>query len=311
MDTLNDLIGEATTRYARQPALLIKPGFRTRTWRYRDLGTQVPRVARVLTERGVRPGDRVVIWAVNRPEWVVGFLAVAHLGGVGVPLDVRSTDDFAAKVVAQTEPTLVLASRQTESSARRLRVPTMLIESLPDVARSVAEPLPAATVAADDLLLVMFTSGTTGDPKGVMLSHHNVASNARTLIDVFPFGPDERLLSVIPLSHMFGLTCDLLAPLAAGKTVVYPVSRQPAVLVRTFREFRVTMLLIVPQGLRLLGNAIERKVDATGRRKRFDQLHRLAARMPRFVRRLLFRPVLRQFGGKLRTFAVGASALEP
>ena len=169
MDTLNDLIREATTRYARQPALLIKPGFRTRTWRYRDLGTQVPRVARVLTERGVRPGDRVVIWAVNRPEWVVGFLAVAHAGAVAVPLDVRSTDDFAAKVVAQTEPTLVLASRQTETSARRLRVPTMLIESLPDVARAAAEPLPAATVEPDDLLLVMFTSGTTGDPKGVML----------------------------------------------------------------------------------------------------------------------------------------------
>ena len=134
---------------------------------------------------------------------------------------------------------------------------------------------------------------------------------ARTLIDVFPFGPDERLLSVVPLSHMFGMTCDLLAPLAAGKTVVYPVSRQPAVLVRTFREFRVTMLLIVPQGLRLLSNAVERKVDASGKRPQFERLHALAPRLPRFARRLLFRPVLSQFGGRLRTFAVGASALEP
>ena len=311
MDTLNDLIGEAIKRFDRHPALLIKPGFRTRTWRYRDLDRQVGRVARVLTDRGVQPGDRVVLWAVNRPEWVVGFLAVAHVGAVGVPLDVRSTDEFAAKVISQTNPRLVLGSRQTQAAAGRLTVPTILIESLPDLARTVREPLSPTEVGPDDLLLIMFTSGTTGDPKGVMLSHRNVASNARTLVDVFPFGPDERLLSVIPLSHMFGLTCDLLAPLAAGKTVVYPVSRQPAVLVRTFREFKVTMLLIVPQGLRLLGNAIERRVDASGRRTRFDQLHRLAARMPRFVRRLLFRPVLSQFGGRLRTFAVGASALEP
>jgi long-chain acyl-CoA synthetase len=311
MDTVGDLLSSAVERYDRHAALIIKPAFRTRTWRYRDLGRQVPRVARSLADRGLVPGDRVVLWAVNRPEWAVGFLAVAHAGLVGVPLDIRSTDEFAAKVAAQTEPKLILASSQTEEAAGRLGPPVVLIESLPDLARGVGEPLPAAAVGPDDLLLVIFTSGTTGDPKGVMLSHRNVASNARTLVDVFPFGPDERLLSVVPLSHMFGLTCDLLAPLAAGKTVVYPVSRQPAVLVRTFRDFKVTMLLIVPQGLRLLANAVERKVDASGKRAQFERLHFLAERMPRFVRRLLFRPVLSQFGGRLRTFAVGASALEP
>jgi long-chain acyl-CoA synthetase len=311
MDTITDLVRGAVDRYDRHPALIIKPGFRTRIWRYRDLGQQVPRVARALTDLGLARGDRVVLWAVNRPEWALGFLAAAHAGLVGVPLDVRSTDEFAAKVTAQTEPKLVLASRQTEDAARRLGLPVVLVESLPDLARRASEPLPAASVTPDDLLVIIFTSGTTGDPKGVMLTHRNVASNARTLIDVFPFGADERLLSVVPLSHMFGLTCDLLAPLAAGKTVVYPVSRQPAVLVRTFRGFKVTMLLIVPQGLRLLANAVERKVDASGKRAQFERLHSLADRMPRFVRRLLFRPVLSQFGGRLRTFAVGASALEP
>lgn len=310
MDTVTDLLAQATERFDRHPALIIKPGFRTRIWRYRDLAFEVPRVARALRDAGLAPGDRLVIWAVNRPEWAVGFLAATHAGLVSVPLDVRSTDDFAAKIARQTQPKLVLASRQTEEAARRLGVPVILIESFPDVARA-TEPLPPVAADPDDLLMVIFTSGTTGDPKGVMLSHRNVASNARTLIDVFPFGPDERLLSVVPLSHMFGLTCDLLAPLAAGKTVVYPTSRQPAVLVRTFRDFKVTMLLIVPQGLRLLSNAIERKVDATGKRQTFERLHRIARQLPRFARRLLFRPVLSQFGGRLRTFAVGASALEP
>ena len=310
VDTVIDLLEGAAQRFGTHPALIIKPGFRTRVWRYRDLAEQVPRVARTFVDAGLSPGDRVMIWSVNRPEWGIGFLAAAHAGLVSVPLDVRSTDEFAAKVADQMQPKLILASRQTEEAARRLGVPVVLVESLPDAARG-AEPMPPAAVGGDDLLLVMFTSGTTGDPKGVMLTHRNVSSNARTLIDVFPFGPDERLLSVIPLSHMFGLTCDFLAPLAAGKTVVYPVSRQPAVLIKTFREFKITMLLIVPQGLRLLSNAIERKVDATGKRAQFERLHQVARRLPRFARRLLFRPVLSQFGGRLRTFAVGASALEP
>lgn len=310
MDTVIDLLAASTARFGRHPALVIKPGFRTRTWRYRDLGDQVPRVASVLADAGLERGDRLVIWADSRPEWAIGFLAGAHAGLVSVPLDVRSTDDFAAKIVAQTEPKVVLASRSTEEAARRLGPPVILIESLPDLARS-APAAPPAEVAPDDLLLIVFTSGTTGDPKGVMLSHRNVATNARTLVDVFPFGADERLLSVLPLSHMFGLNCNLLAALAAGITVVYPVSRQPAVLVKTFREFRITMLLIVPQGLRLLTNAIERKVDASGRREQFERLHAVARRLPRFVRRLLFRPVLSQLGGRLRTFAVGAAALDP
>ena len=85
-----------------------------------------------------------------------------------------------------------------------------------------------------------------------MLTHGNLAANADTLGQVFPFQTDERLLSILPLCHMFEQTCGFLAPLLFGCSIVYPVSRQPAVLIRTFREFQVTMLLIVPAGLKLL-----------------------------------------------------------
>jgi non-ribosomal peptide synthetase component E (peptide arylation enzyme) len=78
VDTVTDLIAEATARNDGRPALLIKPGFRTRRWRYRDIGRQVPRAASVLADAGLAPGDRVLIWAVNRPEWAIGF-AFAHV----------------------------------------------------------------------------------------------------------------------------------------------------------------------------------------------------------------------------------------
>jgi long-chain acyl-CoA synthetase len=97
----------------------------------------------------------------------------------------------------------------------------------------------------------------------------------------------------------------------AGASVVYPVSRQPSVLLRTFKDFKVSILLIVPQGLKLLDNAIERKVDQGGKRATFEKLHRWAENAPRFMRRLLFRPVLSSFGGRLHTVGVGGSALDP
>ena len=103
----------------------------------------------------------------------------------------------------------------------------------------------------------------------------------------------------------------LFAPLLAGASVAYPASRQPAVLFRSFREFRVTMVLLVPQVLRLFDNAIERQVDAAGTRALFERLHRLAPRLPMRLRRLLFRSVHRRLGGRLRFIVSGGAPLDP
>ncbi len=309
VETLVDLLREAAERYGERPALLIKPGFRTRIWSYRDLAELAPRVARVLADQGLERGDRVLIWGVNRPEWAIGFFGALFAGIVLVPLDIRSHPDFVAKIAQRTRAKLVLASTQTAPLAEALKLPVVLIESLPDRARE-AVPLATPELAGSDLVEVVFTSGTTGEPKGAMLTHANLVANATALRAVFPFQPDERLLSILPLSHMFEQTCGLLAPFMAGASVVYPVSRQPAVLMRTFRDYQVTMLLVVPAGLKLLDSAIARKVDAAGKRASFDRLHRIAPHLPRPLKRLLFRPVISQFGGRFRTLAIGAAALE-
>jgi Long-chain acyl-CoA synthetases (AMP-forming) len=309
METLVELVQAGAARFDRHPALLIRPFFRTRTWRYRDLAATVPRAARVLADAGVLEGDRVILWAVNRPEWGIAFFSIAHLGAVSVPLDVRHTVDFGRKIVAQTEAKVVIASRQTEASAQALGLPIIWVEHLPDAARR-ATPIEPAHVTGDTLAEIVFTSGTTGEPKGAMLSHGNLMHSATTMMGVLSFGPKDRLLSVSPLSHLYEQVLGFLAPLTIGASVVYPVSRQPSVLIRTFRDFKVTVLLIVPQGLRLLDAAIERRVDQAGKRAAFERLHRLAQRVPKPLKRLLFRSVLGQFGGRLHTIGVGASALD-
>jgi long-chain acyl-CoA synthetase len=310
METVLELVQDSVRRFDRKPFLLIRPGFRTRVTRYRDLGRLVPQVARVLRDRGLEPGDRAIIWAVNRPEWGITFLGAVHAGIVLVPLDVRSAPDFAAKVAAKMRASLVLASAQTAAQAADLGLPVLLIERIPDLARR-AEPLPAAEIGPDDLVEVVFTSGTTGEPKGAMLTHRNLTSNVQALLKIFPLGPKERMLSVLPLSHMFEQSPGFLAPMHAGASIVYPASRQPSVLLRTFRDFKVSILLIVPQGLKLLDNAIERKVDQGGKRAAFERLHRWATHAPRFVRRLLFRPVLSSLGGRLHIIGIGGAAMDP
>ena len=309
IETLPELVTQVAQAHGDNPALRIKPIFRTRTWTYRQIGDLVPRVATLLREQGLEAGDRILIWAVPRPEWGIASLGAHWAQAITVPVDVRSTDAFVAKVAAQTRPKLVLASLPTAKAASRLELPVITVESLVDRAAD-ARPMDQPRTAPTDLAEVVFTSGTTGEPKGVMLSHGNIVSNSTTLRGVVPLGRETRVLSMLPLSHMYGMNPGFLAPLLAGAMVVYPTSLQASVLARTFREQGVTMLLAVPQVLKLLDRAIQRRVDASGRHGLFERMHAIGRRVPIAMRRLLFFSVLRQMGA-LRYVALGGAPLSP
>ena len=310
MQTLNDILEESARKFSTKDAFTIRPGFRTRAWSYRDLNDIVPRVARYLKESGLRQGDRVVIWGVNRPEYGIAFLAALRLGAVLVPLDVNSMPDFAQKIAERTRASAAIVSAQTAERAKALGLPLHLMEALPDLSRQCA-PLDKAPITEADLAEVVFTSGTTGDPKGAMLTHRNVLSNAMSAAQVFPIGPKMRLLSFLPLSHMFEQLGGFFCVLLTGASVIYPTSRQPAVIRRTFKERKVSMVLITPAVVKSLMLAIERNAEAQGRTKLFGTLRSVARHLPMPIRRALFFSVHRQFGGRFRYIVSGGAALDP
>ena len=310
MKTLNDILDASAERFGKKPALMIKPGFRTRTWSYRDLADLVPRVAGYLAAAGIKRGDRVVIWGTNRPEYGIAFLAALRIGAVLVPLDVNSLADFAQKIVERTRASAAIVSAQTRDRALTLGIPLHAMEQLPDLARGGA-PLAAADLSGDDLAEIVFTSGTTGDPKGAMLSHTNILSNAEAAGQIFPIGPKQRLLSFIPLSHMFEQLAGFWTLLLTGASVVYPTSRQPAVIRRTFKERKVSMILITPAAVRSILLGIQRQAEAQGKAELFAKLRKVARRLPMPLRRILFTSVHRQFGGRFRYIVSGGAALDP
>ena len=310
LETLNDILPATTKRYPDKEAFVIKPGFRTRAWTYRDLDDLVPRVARYFADSGIRKGDRVLTWGVNRPEHGIAFLGLLRAGAVLVPIDVASQGEFAKKIADRTRAVAAVVSLQTRDRAAVLGLPLHEMELLMENARG-RDPLPLAGVGPGDLAEVVFTSGTTGDPKGVMLSHRNVLSNASAAATVFPIGPHQRLLSFVPLSHMFEQMAGFWSVLLSGASVVYPTSRQPAVVRRTFKERRVSMILITPAVVRSLFLAIERQADAQGRAALFARFRRIARHLPIWARRLLFTSVHSQFGGKFRYIVSGGAALDP
>ncbi len=309
-DTLIDFLKGAVERHGRRDALLFKPGFRYQRWSYRQLWEQSTQVATLLQGRGLTKGDRVILWGPNCPQWVLAFFGCLRAGVIVVPLDLRSAADYVQRVISKTDPKMAFTSRFTPKDDVELGTPEVTFEELEEAIKGLPEP-EHVDVDPDDLAEVMFTSGTTGDPKGVMITHRNLTANIEGISQYIVCHSSSRLLSILPLSHMYEQMGGLLVVLYYGASVTYPVSRQPTVLSRTMRERKITIMLLVPQGLELLMNGIEREVKLQGKEALWNALFKIAPKTPFGLRRLLFRRVHKRLGGKLDLVVSGGAALDP
>ena len=300
----------AVERHGPRDALLFKPGFRYLRWTYSRLWRESGQVATLLQRRGLTKGDQAILWGPNSPHWALIFFGCIRAGIILVPLDLRSAPDYVARVVSKTTPKVAFTSRFTPKGDLDLGIPEIAFEDLEAAIAGLPEPEDVA-IAPDDLAEIMFTSGTTGDPKGVMLTHRNLTANIEGVSQYIACKPSGRLLSILPLSHMYEQMGGLFIVLYYGASVTYPTSRQPTVLSRTMRERKITIMLLVPQGLELLMNGIEREVKRQRKEVLWNRLLQIAERAPFGLRRHLFRRVHKQFGGKLDFIVSGGAALDP
>ena len=308
--TIVEFLRRAVDAHGPHDALLFKPGFRYQRWSYDRLWSESGRVATLLQRRGLSKGDQVIVWGPNCPQWVLIFFGCLRAGVIAVPLDLRSAPDYVERVVSRITPKLAFTSRYTPKDDVSLGLPEVTFEDLESEIYDLPEP-EHVRIEPDDLAEIMFTSGTTGDPKGVMLTHRNLTANIEGITQYITCNTSSRLLSILPLSHMYEQMGGLLTVLHFGASVTYPTSRQPTVLARTMRERRITTMLLVPQGLELLMNGIEREVRRQGKAALWSKLLKVAERTPYPLRRRLFGRVHKQFGGKLDFIVSGGAALDP
>ena len=234
--TLCQLLDDAARAFGTKTALLTKRGYRTERWSYQYLREFSQHVATHLWDTGLKRGDLVLVWAPNTPEWVGRYFGCLRAGIILAPLDVRRSRDFAVKVKEQTDARCIFVSRTMQGQVPDLGIPTRYVEELPEMLSEAGPEPQLPQPREDDIAEVMFTSGTTGDPKGVVLTHGNIASNVLAATQAVPSKPTYRVLSLLPLSHMLEQTVGLPALLKGGATIVYPASRQPRVIFRTLQE---------------------------------------------------------------------------
>ena len=313
MDTLVDLLQRAARRYAGLPALTLHGGKSgRRTWSYADLWDVSGRVAAYLRDAGVTKGDRVVLWGQNRPEWVAAFFGAQRLGAVVVPLDLRSREDLLTRIEEQTEPKHLFAGRDQAKDLKQSHTRCTILDELRE---TVAPHAPVAEGAVEvtpsDIAELVFTSGTTGNPKGVILTHANITANAQQARYVILPTPRNRVLSILPLSHMFEQQGGLFVPLSGGASITYVATLRPDAIFDAMASNRITNMTVVPQALQLFREGIEREVRRQRKTGLFARLHMVGRRLPLPLRRVLFRQVLKRMGGAFEFFVSGGAYLDP
>jgi long-chain acyl-CoA synthetase len=324
MTTLVDTLDSAVTRFGDRPALGVRhDDGSTTTWSYREVDRRARIAAWRLRALDLEPGDRILTWSPSTPELPAAYFGAMHARLVLVPLDLRMSPDAIDTIVrASGARHLILGTGRDApdpAAAGLADFPTTTVDAL---AAEPADDDPAfppdweARQAAwkrptpDEVFELVFTSGTTGTPKGVMLAHDNVVASIETFHRIVP-PMEHRIVSLLPLSHLLEQAVALYYALDVGADVLYVRSRNPRVIFDALRDHRVTSMVVVPQVLDLFWSAIEREVAKRGRTKGFARLRGVARRLPVAIRRWLFRSVHKQLGGHFRLFLSSGAFLPP
>jgi long-chain acyl-CoA synthetase len=306
---------EPDWRPARETAAVWRRGYRTIRWTYADLIRVASHFARELDSRGIAKGDRVLLWGENCGEWMAAFLGCMFRGAIVVPMDAIAEEGFAARVAKQSGAKLAVVSRGVASLDSAL--PAIQLEDLGSlVSAHSAEPVAPSPAAREDVVEIVFTSGTTGEPRGVVLTHGNLLANLEPLeaeIDryrryekmVHPL----RFLDLLPLSHVFGQLLGIFLPQILGATSVFLDTLNPAEVVETIRRERVSVLVTVPRLVESLGGHLERDLESRGELERFHRNYREAEGEHFLKRWWRFRKIRRLFGWRFWAIISGGAAL--
>jgi long-chain acyl-CoA synthetase len=335
MATFYDRFAECAQRWPENPALQIQRADQLESYTFGETRRMAESVGRWLSEQRMEPGTRVAILADNHPRWVACYLGIIAAGHTAVPLDTAYHADQVEKVLKDSGTSLIfsdakhLAVTQKAVAALGVKIgltdpanvkkeagtPNWIVDLDAVIAAGPGQfkPVDAPTDAVAGLL---YTSGTTADPKGVMLTHGNLLGEANAVAGVLKLGPDDAVLGILPMFHVLAQMANLMLPLVNGARVVYLETLNTTELLRGLQERGITAFAVVPQFFYLIHEKIFKEVAKRG--KIAQSILRAMMATNRFLRtlglnagKLFFGKIHNTFGKKMRFLITGGSRFDP
>jgi long-chain acyl-CoA synthetase len=304
-------------KHGRSTAFVQRSGYRTSRTCYLEIAGLAAQCAREFDRLGIAPSDRILLWGRNSAEWVAAFFGCILRGAVAVPIDRAATAEFAARVAEQVDAKLLLGDRGNLLTNKQR--PAITLDSLQEaVAQHSREPYASPPIDRSSIAQILFTSGATSEPKGVVISHGNILASLEPVeAAIEPYLKWERLvhplrfLDLVPISHVFGQFMGVWIPPLLGACVCFQDSLNPSEILSTIRRERVSALVAVPRLLEALQGKIERDLEAEGALGRFHKDFDASENDPVLRRMWRFRNIHRRFGWKFWAVISGGATLGP
>ncbi len=333
--TIVDMFDKSVEQFAARDLFGVKRDGKWTWLTYADVKAEVDKVRAGLSQLGVGRGDRVAIISNNRPEWAIAAYATYGLGAAFVPMYEAQhveewefiTQDCGAKVLVAPNRAVFDKVKGFVGKLDALKHVLCLEGKGDDSFAGLAErgaksPVPSIQPEPGDVMGLIYTSGTTGQPKGVLLSHDNIASNVSAVHQIFPISPDDRSLSFLPWAHSFGQTCELHAMLSMGASIA--VNSAVDQLIAELAEVRPTMLFSVPRIFNRIYDGVQKQMSekpgviqglfksglaAAAKSRDGQALGFFEGMKLSLAKKLIFGKIVAKFGGRLRYAFSGGAAL--
>jgi long-chain acyl-CoA synthetase len=305
MNTLLDIFKSFKNK--KTEAIIYRTGIRRFTYSYQEIYKMSLQFATYLHKQGITKGDRVLIWAPNSPWWVVSFWGIISTGAIVVPVDFISGRERAETIAHLTKAKLIIQSSYKLDKFKSKKA--ILIEDLQFLIKKEALS-EVQSLKPSDIAEIVYTSGTTGNPKGVVLTHKNITTNLTQVSKHVPSKAEYNFLSVLPLSHMLELTVGMLVPFYNGASIIYLRTLKPSSLLNAFSQEKVYAIVLVPRLLQLLKTSIEREFESKGLKSILNIAINNSKSLPILAKKSIFLPVHKKFGFHFVAFLSGGAKLD-
>lgn len=301
------ILKNSSTKYGEITALSIRRMFRIEKYSYSDLYSLSLKVGTYLIKNGVKRGDRIITWGFNMPEYNILFWGTLIYGAVLVPVNISASEETTLKYIRATNAKLLVRSMFV--SVKNPGIKTVIMEEFVELIKRENETKPK-NLHLNNLAEIVFTSGTTGEPKGVMISHKNMLAEYEMLMRRIPAYKRYSVLSVLPISHVYEQMMGILCPAGKGATIYYLQRLNPVTISKALIRKKITHLALVPQILQLIMDRIELQAKVEGKEKGLLILRKISRILPLSLRRLVFKPILNKLGGQILEISSSGAPLD-
>jgi long-chain acyl-CoA synthetase len=304
-----DIIKKTSEQHRDLPVFSLKVGFRTRTYTYKEVYELVHKFPGFLESNGLQKGDKIVLLSLNRPEYAITILGSFVTGTTLVPIDYRTNKETIQKFIQVTQPKLIFTTKQFAPLFEGISIPIIYFEELIDALQKceLKEPM---HVEHHELAGILFTSGTTGEPKGTMITFDNILASINNVLQVFSVPAGTRTLSVLPLSHALEMFGGLMVSYSLGCQIHYLERINSITILQALQRYKIEAMAVVPQMLRIMILNIERTVKNKGMEVEWEKANNLARSVPMHLRRKIFKDIHQSLGDHFKFFVCGSAPLE-